>query len=104
MCGQYGPNRQFHFSPNLFPLDQNYCRHQPCQNGGSCQNTGLDEYNCTCPAGYTGTDCETGNVNFIGFFLAVRSYCKLGYHINPVSANLEYVTDVTCSASYRQNH
>ena len=44
----------------IYFLDQNYCRNQPCQNSGLCQNTGLNEYNCTCPAGYTGTNCETG--------------------------------------------
>ena len=31
----------------------------PCQNGGSCNDYG-NEYNCTCAAGYEGTDCETG--------------------------------------------
>jgi hypothetical protein len=30
----------------------------PCQNGGSCSSSG-GSYTCACPAGYTGTNCET---------------------------------------------
>ncbi|KAL1131528.1 hypothetical protein AAG570_011145, partial [Ranatra chinensis] len=40
--------------------DLNYCtNHRPCRNGGTCFNTGQGSYTCACPAGYTGTDCET---------------------------------------------
>jgi hypothetical protein len=39
--------------------DLNYCtNHKPCKNGGTCFNTGQGSYFCTCPAEYTGTDCE----------------------------------------------
>ena len=39
--------------------DLNYCtNHKPCKNGGTCFNTGQGSYTCTCPAEYTGTDCE----------------------------------------------
>ncbi|MBK8261256.1 MAG: DNRLRE domain-containing protein [Nannocystis sp.] len=33
------------------------CDPDPCQNGGSCANI-EDGYECACPAGYGGTDCE----------------------------------------------
>lgn len=40
--------------------DLNFCtNHKPCQNGGTCFNTGQGSYTCKCPPGYTGTDCET---------------------------------------------
>lgn len=40
--------------------DLNFCtNHKPCQNGGTCFNTGQGSYTCQCPPGYTGTDCET---------------------------------------------
>ncbi|XP_058461948.1 neurogenic locus protein delta isoform X2 [Malaya genurostris] len=39
--------------------DLNFCtNHKPCQNGGTCFNTGQGSYTCQCPPGYTGTDCE----------------------------------------------
>uniref|UniRef100_A0A3Q2UBM1 Delta-like protein n=1 Tax=Fundulus heteroclitus TaxID=8078 RepID=A0A3Q2UBM1_FUNHE len=39
--------------------DLNYCgTNQPCKNGGTCMNTEPDEYNCACPDGYSGKNCE----------------------------------------------
>lgn len=39
--------------------DLNYCtNHKPCRNGGTCFNTGQGSYTCSCPPGYTGTDCD----------------------------------------------
>ncbi|MEJ1278809.1 jagged 1 [Cricetulus griseus] len=39
--------------------DLNYCgTHQPCLNRGTCSNTGPDKYQCSCPEGYSGPNCE----------------------------------------------
>lgn len=35
------------------------CGSDPCQNGATCTNI-LSSYNCSCPPGYEGMDCETG--------------------------------------------
>ena len=40
-------------------LDVNECDHQPCKNNGTCINT-AGSYNCDCPTGYNGTNCEFG--------------------------------------------
>lgn len=45
----------------LFSADLNYCgTNRPCKNGGTCMNTEPDEYNCACPDGYSGKNCEIG--------------------------------------------
>ncbi|XP_023656471.1 protein jagged-1b-like isoform X2 [Paramormyrops kingsleyae] len=43
----------------LCDKDLNYCgTYQPCLNGGTCSNTGPDKYQCSCPEGYSGINCE----------------------------------------------
>ena len=42
----------------IMPLDIDDCSPNPCQNGGACTD-GVNSYQCTCAAGYTGTNCET---------------------------------------------
>jgi hypothetical protein len=37
------------------------CSPNPCQNAGTCAVSGTS-YTCTCPDGYTGTNCETQTV------------------------------------------
>ncbi|XP_029679096.1 neurogenic locus protein delta-like [Formica exsecta] len=38
--------------------DLNYCtNHKPCMNGGTCFNTGQGLYTCSCPSGFTGSEC-----------------------------------------------
>lgn len=39
--------------------DLNYCtNHRPCENGGTCFNTGEGSFTCKCPPGFTGTECQ----------------------------------------------
>lgn len=44
---------------NVSGTDLNYCgTHEPCQHGGTCENTAPDQYLCTCAEGFSGVDCE----------------------------------------------
>jgi len=38
-------------------IQVNACFNNPCQNGATCTNTG-NSYICTCPSGYSGTNCQ----------------------------------------------
>ena len=42
-------------------LDIDDCESNPCKNGGCCID-GVDSYTCICSPGYTGHDCETGQM------------------------------------------
>ena len=46
-----------HYLLLLTEIDE--CVSTPCQNGGTCLDL-VDFYNCTCLAGYNGTNCEIG--------------------------------------------
>ena len=44
----------------------NGCYNNPCQNGATCNqnfNSYINSYTCTCLSGYSGTNCQTCNIN-----------------------------------------
>ena len=47
-----------------FSLVIDHCYDEPCKNNGSCVNTG-NAYKCTCPAAFTGLNCEGKYLNLI---------------------------------------
>ncbi|XP_073326188.1 basement membrane-specific heparan sulfate proteoglycan core protein [Pagrus major] len=34
------------------------CKDQPCQNGGACEDSEASLYKCSCPRGFTGSNCQ----------------------------------------------
>ena len=46
----------------LLSTDINECVPDPCQNGATCVDQ-VGSYRCDCVAGYTGSNCETSNLN-----------------------------------------
>uniref|UniRef100_A0A3Q3MSD4 Heparan sulfate proteoglycan 2 n=1 Tax=Labrus bergylta TaxID=56723 RepID=A0A3Q3MSD4_9LABR len=34
------------------------CKDQPCQNGGRCEDSDASLYSCSCPRGFTGSNCQ----------------------------------------------
>lgn len=45
----------------FFSTDNNECTSGPCHNGGTCLGL-IKRFECQCVLGYTGTQCEIGNV------------------------------------------
>ena len=43
------------------------CLPSPCENGGLCEQRSLDNYECKCPDGYSGTNCHTSK--FVTFHI-----------------------------------
>ena len=56
------------------------CNSDPCQNGGTCTD-GVNTYTCSCAAGYTGINCETGEKKLkeiqLGYFWALVKWSVL---------------------------
>ena len=49
------------FTGTLCESDISECESEPCQNGGTCDDSAmLDHYSCECPFEYYGDNCETG--------------------------------------------
>ena len=66
---------------NLFSkIDLDECESDPCLNGAECKNE-ANAYACTCVAGFTGKNCETGKRN------SLNNY----YNINMYSADKAYL-------------
>ncbi len=46
-------------TPCNLSTEVNECHSNPCQYGGTCTDQ-IGGYHCTCLAGFTGTECQTG--------------------------------------------
>ena len=45
----------------MYVLDIDDCVNEPCANGGTCDD-GVNGYTCNCAPGYSGPNCNAGNV------------------------------------------
>ena len=70
------------------------CNPNPCQNGGTCNQQG-QAYTCSCPSGYTGTNCETD----IDECTAGTATCDA----NAACANTAGSYTCTCNSGYTGN-
>ncbi len=51
----------------------NCCNSSPCQNGGVCNPLASGGYYCSCPAGWTGVNCQTCNFKYVNYILITFS-------------------------------
>ena len=54
------------FNMYLYFSDINDCDPNPCENGATCSDE-VNDYNCTCMAGYFGKNCSQGVILHIIF-------------------------------------
>ncbi|KPP74348.1 coagulation factor IX-like, partial [Scleropages formosus] len=65
VCGLLEPHRHLGWMEfwTLYE-DGDQCLSSPCQNGGACKD-GVKSYTCTCLPGFTGINCEIGELSNI---------------------------------------
>ena len=54
------------FNMLLYLSDINDCNPDPCENGATCSDE-VNDYNCTCMAGFFGKNCSQGKILHIIF-------------------------------------
>ena len=60
-------NKTYDIYMFFFP-DIDECNPNPCLNGAVCVD-GINGYTCFCPAGYTGINCETSELQLCSVFI-----------------------------------
>ncbi len=55
----WNPFLRMNSIPFNLSTDVDECHSNPCQHGGTCTDQ-IGGYHCTCSAGSTGTECQTG--------------------------------------------
>lgn len=101
------------------------CADGPCFNGGTCMEFSSGEYSCSCPVGYTGSNCEKkvdhcssqpcfNGGQCIDLGHSVKCHCRPGFsgthceiNINDCARNpclhagtcLDGINDYTCSCT-----
>jgi hypothetical protein len=69
-------NNDFTSKICLFP-----CKSNPCQNNGTCVEVQYDQYQCQCPDGFTGINCETRENIHIFLSCILDSYSVFSQNI-----------------------
>jgi len=58
------------------------CTYDTCQNGGTCRLLGADDYQCHCPLGFTGTNCQRRKQTFLFIVIMISVSFKL-FQVSP---------------------
>ena len=58
---------QLHMQFRISILAAHPCSRKPCQNEGTCSPNGSG-YKCSCPDGFEGKNCQTGNILLFAIF------------------------------------
>lgn len=53
----------WHQSTAVILVELDECASNPCQQAAPCLDL-INQYECVCPPGYTGANCETGKYTF----------------------------------------
>ena len=86
-------------------VDINECESSPCNNFGTC-NDEVNGYNCSCVAGFTGEDCETGRPSLptafchqLGITVIRRIESAKFVHLHSQTVKIKVISDVVLSWS-----
>ena len=52
-------HENYFITDHIYPAAKDACIGDPCQNGATCLNQ-YDFFICTCPPGWTGSNCQKG--------------------------------------------
>lgn len=87
----------------LFCPTVNFCISSPCQNQGTCTNSGAT-YTCACKSNFKGTNCEIGKLFSLFSFFSTKKR-RMGnnpetdYHLEIVTPTIDSVSPSVASSS-----
>ena len=85
-------------------VDTGPCHSNPCVNGGTCDEPGLNLFTCTCAAGFMGATCDVGKIVFHSLTTYFSHECIISLVDTMVPPPYHHHTEATFNFTFTVNY